>query len=73
MQLKSTFGLPFCTYLIIAYVKYALKNNLAIYWIIQILGISAFDKTSLTELLTEQRQFYQNVKEFQCNLFANLY
>jgi hypothetical protein len=34
----------------------------------QILGVSAFDKTPIRELLTEQHQFNQNVKE-QLNLF----
>jgi len=51
-----------CTYLIVAYVKYQLKSTLSIYEVMQILGISAFDKTPLKELLTET-QFNQNVKE----------
>jgi hypothetical protein len=51
-----------CTYLIVAYVKYQLKSTLSIYEILQILGISAFDKATLQELLTES-QFNQNVKE----------
>ncbi len=57
-----------CTYLIIAYVKVSLKSDLSIYEIMQILGISVFDKTPIRELLTEQHQFNQNVKE-QLNLF----
>lgn len=56
-----------CTYLIVAKVKHALKSNLSIYEIIQILSISVFDKTSLRELLTFQTK--QNVKE-QRNLFS---
>lgn len=56
-----------CTYLIVAYVKYQLKSTLSIYEIMQILGISVFDKTSLKELLTET-QLNQNVKE-QYELF----
>jgi len=56
-----------CAYLIVAYVKHQLQSSLSIYEIIQILGISAFDKTQLTELLTET-QFNQNVKE-QYELF----
>jgi len=56
-----------CTYLIVAYVKYQLHSSLSIYEIIQILGISAFDKTPLRELLTEN-QSNQNVKE-QYELF----
>ena len=59
---KSHIWIAICTYLIVAYVKYQLQSSLSIYEIIQILGISAFDKTPLRELLTED-QFNQNVKE----------
>ncbi len=55
------------TYLIIACVKHILKSKLSIYEIMQILGISAFDKTPIKHLLTED-QSNQNVKEQQ-NLF----
>lgn len=55
------------TYLIVARVKHEMKSNLSIYEIMQILGISVFDKTPLIELLTEY-QTNQNVKE-QLNLF----
>jgi len=58
-----------CTYLIVAYVKKMLKSKLSIYEIIQILGISSFDKTPVKELLTEI-QANQNFKE-QYNLFNN--
>lgn len=57
-----------CTYLIVAQVKYTLKSTLSIYEIMQILGISVFDKTPVKELLTEP-QINQNVKE-QDNLFS---
>lgn len=57
-----------CTYLIVAKVKYALKSTLSIYEIMQILGISVFDKTPVKELLTEL-QINQNFKE-QGNLFS---
>jgi hypothetical protein len=56
-----------CTYLIVAYVKYTLKSNLSIYETMQVLGISAFDKTPVKELLTEI-QVNQNFKE-QYDLF----
>lgn len=56
-----------CTYLIVAYVKYQLRSSLSIYEIIQILGVSAFDKTPLRELLTENPS-NQNVNEL-CDLF----
>jgi hypothetical protein len=56
-----------CTYLIVAYVKFKLQSTLSIYEIMQILGISSFDKTQIMELLTEI-QVNQNVKE-QYELF----
>ena len=56
-----------CTYLIVAYVKFKLQSTLSIYEIMQILGISSFDKTNVAELLTEI-QVNQNVKE-QYKLF----
>jgi transposase len=57
-----------CTYLIVAHVKYSLKSTLSIYEIMQILGISAFDKTPVRELLTDF-QNNQNFKE-QRDLFS---
>jgi IS4 transposase len=56
-----------CTYLIVAYVKYSFKSTLSIYEIIQILGISAFDKAPVKELITEL-EVNQNFKE-QYDLF----
>ena len=56
-----------CTYLIVAYIKHSINSPLSIYEIIQILGVSAFDKTPIKELLTEI-EVNQNVKE-QYNLF----
>ncbi len=56
-----------CTYLIIAYIKHSIKSTLSIYEIMQILGVSALDKTPIKELLTES-EVNQNVKE-QYNLF----
>lgn len=58
-----------CTYLIVAFIKHSLKSDLSVYEIMQILGISAFDKTPVKELLTEV-QVNQNVKE-QYNLFSD--
>jgi len=57
-----------CTYLLIAQVKHILKSKLSVYEIMQILGISVFDKTPVKELLTEL-QINQNFKE-QGNLFS---
>ncbi len=56
-----------CTYLIVAKVKYVFKSDLSIYEIMQILGISVFDKTPIQELLTEY-QINQDVKD-QLDLF----
>lgn len=57
-----------CAYLIVAYMKHALKSNYSIYEIIQILSISVFDKTPISDLLYSP-QVNQNVKELQYNLF----
>ena len=56
-----------CTYLIVAYVKIKIKSILSIYEMMQILGISSFDRAPIKELLTEL-QSNQNVKE-QYDLF----
>ena len=50
------------TYLIVAYIKNQLHSQLSIYEVMQILSISAFDKTPIAELLTEI-QPNQNVNE----------
>ena len=55
------------TYLTVAYIKVQMKTPLSIYEILQILSISAFDKTPIADLLTESVS-NQNVKE-QPNLF----
>jgi len=65
---KTYLWIAICTYLIVAYIKYELKSNYSVYEIMQILGISALDKTPIRELLCEQRQLNQNVKE-QLKLF----
>lgn len=57
-----------CAYLIVAYMKHALKSNYSIYEIMQILSVSAFDKTHVRDLLSFS-QVNQNVKELQYNLF----
>ena len=60
-----------CSYLIVAYIKHSLKSEYSIYEIMQILKISAIDKTPIRELLTENTkfQFNQKVKE-QLYLFS---
>jgi len=61
-----------CAYLIVAYMKHALKSNYSIYEIMQILSVSAFDKTPVGDLLSTS-QVNQNVKELQYNLFDNMF
>ena len=56
-------------YLVVAYVKHAVKSNYSIYEIMQIVGISAFDKAPIRELLTDF-QVNQNGKELQYDLFV---
>ena len=65
---KTHLWVAICSYLIVACIKYSLKNDLSIYGITRILSISAFDKTPIRELLTDFR-VNQNVKELQYNLF----
>jgi hypothetical protein len=54
-----------CTYLIIAQLKYVLKSPLSIYEMMQILGISAFDKTPLKELLTEPQPLQDSNEQYE--------
>lgn len=54
-------------YLVVAYIKAQLHSKLSIYEVMQILSISAFDKTPIAELITEIHS-NQNIKE-QPNLF----
>lgn len=57
------------TYLIVAYLKHQINSPYSVYEMIQILGISTFDKTPINELFTKS-QINQNVKK-QLNLFSN--
>jgi hypothetical protein len=65
---KTHIWIAICTYLIVAYVKKSVKSELSIYQIMQILSISAFDKTPISELLKDF-QNNQNVNEHQYNIF----
>ena len=67
---KIHIWIAICTYLIVAYVKKSVKSELSIYQIMQILSISAFDKTPISELLGNF-QNNQNVNEQQYNIFEN--
>lgn len=61
-----------CAYLIVAYIKHVLKSDYSIYEILQILSVSAFDKTPIRNLLT-MSQVNQNIKEIQYNLFDDIH
>jgi Domain of unknown function (DUF4372)/Transposase DDE domain len=65
---KTHIWIAICTYLIVAYVKKSVKSELSIYQIMQILSISAFDKTPISQLLNDF-QNNQNVKDHQYNIF----
>jgi len=65
---KTHIWIAICTYLIVAYVKKSVKSELSIYQIMQILSISAFDKTPISQLLNDF-QNNQNVNEHQYNIF----
>jgi hypothetical protein len=65
---KTHIWIAICTYLIVAYVKKSVKSELSIYQIMQILSISAFDKTPISQLLNDF-QNNQNVNEHQYNVF----
>jgi len=58
-----------CTYIVVRTSNIHSKNELSIYEIVQILGISSMDKISLQELLTEYKS-NQNVNE-QTSLFSD--
>lgn len=47
---KINIWIAICTYLIVAYLKKSIKSDLSIYQILQILSISAFDKTPINQL-----------------------
>jgi hypothetical protein len=66
---KIHIWMAICTYLIVAYIKHAIKSEYSIYGIMQILGISVFDKTPIRDLLTIS-QVNQNAKDLQYDLFV---
>ena len=57
------------TYLVVAYLKAQMGSGLSIYEILRILGVSAFDKTPIRELITKHVS-NQNVNE-PTNLFRH--
>lgn len=67
---KIQLWIAIIAYLIVAYAKHTLKSDYSVYELMQILSISAFDKTPIRELLTDF-QVNQNVKDLQYNLFVN--
>ena len=68
---KIHIWMAICAYLIVAHVKHALKSDYSIYEIMQILGVSVFDKTSIRDLIAPT-QVSQNGKDFQYDLFTNI-
>lgn len=68
---KTHIWIAICTYLIVAYVKKKVKSELSIYQVMQILSISAFDKTPTSQLLNSF-QINQNVNELKFNLFNEI-
>jgi hypothetical protein len=66
---KTHLWVAICTYLIVAYIKHILKSEFSIYEIMQILKISAFDKTPIRELLTKNIKHNSNQNSNQLYLF----
>ena len=62
---KTQIYVAIITYCLIAIIKSKLKIEKSTYKILQILGISLFDKTQLNQLL--QNNINQDVKELCCN------
>lgn len=58
-----------CTYLIVAYLKHQSKSPYSVYELMQILGISTFDKTPINELVTKSNDRKKN--NDQPNLFTD--
>lgn len=66
---KTQLWIAISTYLVVAYLKHQIKSPYSIYEMTQVLGTSAFAKTSVNELFTKI-SVNQNFKE-QLNLFNN--
>jgi transposase len=67
---KTQIWIAVCTYLIVAIIKRRLNSNMSLYEILQILSVSAFDKTPVNQLLTkDDLQFNDNDIHNQLTLF----
>lgn len=67
---KTQIWISVCTYLIVAIIKRRLNSNMSLYEILQILSVSAFDKTPVNQLLTkDDLQFNDNDIHNQLTLF----
>ncbi len=67
---KTQIWIAVCTYLIVAIIKRRLNSNMSLYEILQILSVSAFDKTPVNQLLTKyELQFNDNNIHNQLTLF----
>lgn len=51
---KTQIWIAICTYLLVAIAKKKLNSELSLYQILQILSVSAFDKTPLNQLITNE-------------------
>lgn len=67
---KTQIWIAVCTYLIVAIIKRQLKSNRSLYEILQILSVSAFDKTPVNQLLIkDDLQFPNDDQHNQLILF----
>lgn len=67
---KTQIWIAVCTYLIVAIIKRRLNSNMSLYEILQILSVSAFDKTPANQLLTkDDLQIKDNDIHNQLTLF----
>ena len=60
---KTHIWIAIIAYLLVAYVKVGIKSDYSTYEIMQILSVSAFDKTPIRELLIKQQKYNQNSNE----------
>lgn len=78
LQIKTLWGysenavkihiwIAICTYLMVAFLKKEMKSHLSIYEIMQILGISVFDKTPVNQLIRKDMKKKETENTF--NLF----
>ena len=67
-SVKTQVWIAICTYVLVAIMKKKLQLKQSLYEILQILSVSAFDKTQLISLFTDDELQIQ-VDDFQIPLF----